>query len=259
MKKRLQGLLAGVLICAVLVCGAAYAKQIVETSELYYNNIKIFIDGGEIVPKDATGNTVEPFTVNGTTYLPVRAIAGAFGKEVEWDGATQSIYIGKKDATKPDMYLDKIQYNDLKFGSDSNKFSVVNGLISDYNGKDYTNGIVFYNNWRNSVIQDDADEASCLIAYPLNSSYKTLKGNIVLPKTFKLSTWGDEKCSSNDSASFDVWFYGDGKLLYKATAVTSSMPFALNIDVAGVNQLTVKLRSSEAYTYLALTDLALFK
>lgn len=114
MKKRMQGLICGLLIGGLTVGGAVGAKQLSEMAELYYNNIKIYIDGGEMIPKDANGNVTEPFTVNGTTYLPVRAIAGAFGKEVEWDGATQSIYIGKKDQTKPDNYLDKIQYNDYK-------------------------------------------------------------------------------------------------------------------------------------------------
>lgn len=33
-----------------------------------------FVIGVKIEPKDATGETVEPFIYNGTTYLPVRAI-----------------------------------------------------------------------------------------------------------------------------------------------------------------------------------------
>ena len=74
-----------------------FAKTISEQAEIFYNNIKIYIDGAEIVPKDANGNVVEPFTINGTTYLPVRAISNALGKDVEWDDSTQSVYIGKKD------------------------------------------------------------------------------------------------------------------------------------------------------------------
>ena len=107
-----------------------FAKQISEQVEIFYNNIKIYIDGAEIVPKDANGNVVEPFTMNGTTYLPVRAISNAFGKDVEWDGETQSVYIGKKDQTKPDNYLDRIQYNDYRKADETNgdnKFAIING------------------------------------------------------------------------------------------------------------------------------------
>ena len=65
-----------------------------EKLEALYHNIKIFVDGAEIIPKDANGNTVEPFIVNGTTYLPVRAIATALGKEVYWDGPNYTVYLG---------------------------------------------------------------------------------------------------------------------------------------------------------------------
>lgn len=96
MKKRLQGLVAGMLIGALLLGGVTFAKQVSEKVDIFYNNIKIFIDGTELIPKDANGNAVEPFIMNGTTYLPVRAVANAFGKDVDWDGETQTVYLGAK-------------------------------------------------------------------------------------------------------------------------------------------------------------------
>lgn len=96
MKKRLYGLVTGVLIGAIILGGATFAKQLSEKVDIFYNNIKIFIDGTELVPKDANGNTVEPFIMNGTTYLPVRAVANAFGKDVDWNGETQTVYLGAK-------------------------------------------------------------------------------------------------------------------------------------------------------------------
>ena len=119
MKKRLQGLVAGILIGAVITSSGVFAKQLSEWAEVFYNNIKIFIDGAEIVPKDANGNLVEPFIMNGTTYLPVRAVSEAFGKDVEWDGASQTVYIGKKGQTRPDNFLHKMQYNDFKKAENS--------------------------------------------------------------------------------------------------------------------------------------------
>ena len=257
MKKRLQGLIAGILIGAMLTNGVVFAKQISKTAELFYNNIKIYIDGGEIVPKDANGNVVEPFTMNGTTYLPVRAISNAFGKEVEWDGATQSVYIGKKDQTKPDNYLDRIQYNDLKKAADTFDFSIINGNITDYNNNMYKNGIIFYRERGNYIIEDDIDEPHFVISYPLNSQYKSLKGKLILPKAYNISSWGEK--TDCGTSSTDVWFYGDGKLLYKATGVTSSMPFNIDINLSGVNQLNVKIKAQNKLSYVTLTDLALYK
>ena len=98
MKEKAKGFIAGMLTTATIsgiVLGVA-AEDIYKTAQIAYDNIKICIDGTIIEPKDANGNTVEPFTLNGTTYLPVRAVAGAFNKEVDWDDATSTVYIGKK-------------------------------------------------------------------------------------------------------------------------------------------------------------------
>ncbi len=259
MKKRLQGLVAGILIGAMFASGTVFAKQVSETAEIFYNNIKIYVDGGEVVPKDANGKTVEPFIMNGTTYLPVRAISNAFDKDVEWDGATQSVYIGKKDHTRPDNYLDRIQYNDYKESRQGCIFEIITEDIIDYNNNIYTNGLLLYNygDRSNLSIEDDSDGANMILSYPLNSQYKQLNGKIVLPKTVNAKTW--KKGSLLTQSQTDIWLYGDGKLLYKATAVTPTMPFSFEVDTTGVNQLTIKMKSQESYTCVALTDLALYK
>ena len=93
MKKRLQGLIAGVIIGTILTSGMVYAQQIKKTAELFYNNIKITLNGKEVQPKDASGSYVEPFIINGTTYLPVRAVASALDIKVDWDGNTNTVIL----------------------------------------------------------------------------------------------------------------------------------------------------------------------
>lgn len=251
--KKMRTILMGVLVVCAMG-NTIFAKSLNETAEIFYNNMKIYIDGAEIVPKDANGNTIEPFTMNGTTYLPVRAISNAFGQDVEWDGATQSIYIGKKDQTKPDNYLDRIQYNDFKKGSTSSTIHIINGTLTDYNENIYTNGILLYSSGYS--IKDDKDKADSITSFPLNSQYKTLKGKIVLPKKFDLSIGTVSKCRTG---SAKILIYGDGKLLFTAPEVSGSFPYEMNIDVTGVNQLSVKLVVEGFGIYVALTDLALYK
>ena len=82
-KKTLTLLLALALSLGMFTMGALAASG-TRTLEVTYKDIKLVIDGQEIVPKDAAGNVVEPFQANGTTYLPVRAIGEALGKEVTW-------------------------------------------------------------------------------------------------------------------------------------------------------------------------------
>lgn len=59
-----------------------------------YMDIHLSVDGvpvGEL--RDSNGRTVQPFACEGTTYLPVRAVGEALGKEVRWDGPTHTVYI----------------------------------------------------------------------------------------------------------------------------------------------------------------------
>lgn len=80
----------------VAISGTALAASTITTKmiEAQYSGIKLVVDSIEVTPTDATGKVIEPFAFEGTTYLPVRAVADALGKPVEWDGNTQTIYIG---------------------------------------------------------------------------------------------------------------------------------------------------------------------
>ncbi|MGN1097993.1 MAG: copper amine oxidase N-terminal domain-containing protein [Clostridia bacterium] len=60
-------------------------------------DVKIYIDGVLLEPMDVNGNPVTPVIIDGTTYLPVRAVAGAIGYEVKWDGETRSVYLSSGD------------------------------------------------------------------------------------------------------------------------------------------------------------------
>ena len=44
---------------------------------------------------DANGANVFPIIFQGTTYLPVRAISALMGENIEWDGVSRTIFIGR--------------------------------------------------------------------------------------------------------------------------------------------------------------------
>lgn len=96
MKQNIKSLVSGIVIGTLLTGGAAYAKGKIELLEAHYSDIKIFVNDQRINPKDIEGNTVEPFIVDGTTYLPIRAVGEALDKYVSWDGATNSVYLMDK-------------------------------------------------------------------------------------------------------------------------------------------------------------------
>lgn len=99
------GVLTTILVLSLMVTAQASVGKKTMTAD--YNNIKIELDGQQITPKDVSGNVVEPFAVNGTTYLPVRAVSEALGIDVEWDGSTSTVILSR--------------LNTAPFGSDTDK------------------------------------------------------------------------------------------------------------------------------------------
>lgn len=103
---KIKGFVSGICVTLILSSGVVFADSISKTVTAVYNNIKIMIDGEEITPRDVNGNVVEPFIIDGTTYLPVRAIASALGEDVDWNGETNTVYIGEKPKNKDTFSVD---------------------------------------------------------------------------------------------------------------------------------------------------------
>ena len=93
MKRQWKGFIAGIIVTFVLggIVGTSLASGYQKQATLDYTGIQITLDGQPVTPTDANGSTVEPFAIEGTTYLPVRGIANALGLGVEWDGTTQTV------------------------------------------------------------------------------------------------------------------------------------------------------------------------
>lgn len=88
------------LLIVAFYTNIALASVTTKSEILNYVGIEIEIDNNKIIPKDVLGNVVHPFIIDGTTYLPVRAISEALGKNVEWEGETYSVYITNPNEKK---------------------------------------------------------------------------------------------------------------------------------------------------------------
>lgn len=135
MKKRVISL-ALILVLALSLCVPASAADIrTVNTTITYREISIIINGTEIAPCDEKGNPTEPFIMNDTTYLPVRAIANALGLGVEWIPATSTIALtsggevnygsGAPAATKATKSVD-ITYRGTKISLDGEPVALVN-------------------------------------------------------------------------------------------------------------------------------------
>ena len=97
MKSPARALLIMLLVlCLVFpMAGAVYAAA--PQSISVYLKPDLTIKDGEQTKSfyDEKGQPVFPLVYNGTTYLPVRAIAALMGENIEWDGKSRTIFIGR--------------------------------------------------------------------------------------------------------------------------------------------------------------------
>ena len=95
---KIRYIILGMIITVILnsVIIPVFAAKITKQLTANYNDIKIAVDGTLITPKDAGGKVVEPFIIDGTTYLPIRAVSEGFGAKVDWDENMKTVVIESK-------------------------------------------------------------------------------------------------------------------------------------------------------------------
>jgi hypothetical protein len=199
-----------------------------------YNSITLYVNGLKVVPKDSDGNVVEPFIVDGTTYLPVRAVSQALNLPVDYDSKTSTVYLGQKPSGGV-IGLSSIPY---ARATDSNVLAI-DGWGSSKDpfiiaSKSYANGIGMYSMYNEKYV-----------VYNTNSQYKTLTG------TFGL----DDKNKGNGDTTEALVIYGDDKEIYRSGQTHPGDTVNVKVDITGVNQLkvlfTLPSGSSSIYPVLA--------
>lgn len=85
------------LLACVLLTSTVYAASTIQA--VLSSDITVRLNGNVLALKDAAGNPVYPISYNGTTYLPVRAVAESLNLDVKWNGSTRTIDLQKKNET----------------------------------------------------------------------------------------------------------------------------------------------------------------
>ncbi|MDQ0885407.1 hypothetical protein QFZ81_000495 [Paenibacillus sp. V4I9] len=86
--------IAVISACIMAFGITSYASGGVESIQAYLNHdFKFTLNNNAWVPKDSDGVVLTPVILNGTSYLPVKAVVEATGGEVQWNEATKTIAI----------------------------------------------------------------------------------------------------------------------------------------------------------------------
>lgn len=240
MKKRLTFILACVLLLSSVIFAANMRKNIT----VDYMGIKLVVDGKEVIMgNDMAGNKIEPFAYEGTTYLPVRALAEALGKTVQWDDATKTVFIGgapaapaapvadvQKNTTTPSNgeYLTDVMD---PFSMDrATVYKTKNRKSISLASKEYTNGI-YYTSYYNRKGHTN---------FNLDGKYTNLTGKL----------GADQEGST---IRFD--FIADGTIIQSYDIISGQLPVDVNLNITGVKLLEIKyevitnaMKSDSAFT-----------
>jgi len=229
MKQKLQGLIAGVLIGATITGGVVFAANTTTLYNVLTSGIKIIVDGKKLNPTDVQGNTVEPMIYNGTTYLPVRAVANALGKAVYWDGPNYTVYLGDMNGI---LEYPTIRLEDMI--SINEKHKETNNLIDNYDNKyDYAICSNYYH-----------DE----LEYLLNMKYSKFKGTLYIPRGEDFNSYGYLKITA------------DGKTIYSSPEMTKiSSPVDIDVNIRGCNNLKIEFCVENGALDLCLGDAGFYQ
>lgn len=74
----------------------ALAEEAANVNALLYRNVRVFVDGKEIIPTDVNGDFAAPKNEDGTVYVPLRAIVEALGMKADWDNDTRTVLIERQ-------------------------------------------------------------------------------------------------------------------------------------------------------------------
>ncbi|MEE1013306.1 MAG: NPCBM/NEW2 domain-containing protein [Clostridia bacterium] len=214
MKKTLKGYLLGFLSAAILVSGVTYAA----------NTVRIVIDNKELIPTDVNGNRVDPIIIDGTTYLPVRAIADAFGKSVYWDGPNSTVYLGDMNGALkyPTAMLKDVENIN---GESSWSFkNVDNDVLIDNYGNSYSNAI--------GCARDATFETL------LNGKYSKFKGTLYIPQDYIVDK------------SIRITIGADGHQIYSSPQMNkTSRPVEIDIDISNYNDFKIIYSADYSQSY----------
>jgi hypothetical protein len=220
-------LVLSVTVPTLAASATAVVKQLTANFTVGGNSISIYVDGGKIAPKDGNGNAVEPFVVDGTTYLPIRAVSEALGKSVSWDGATASVYIGEMPG-KADYMTDILPAYQSNGGNYKEYSAITSGGAESFSmgGVKYLNGMSFGNY---SLFREGNDWA----VWNLNGQYNSLAA--VLGHIDGEGGYSDGYV--HKELRFDI--FCDGVLRDSFPIAVDMLPKPVSVDLRGVMQLKI--------------------
>jgi hypothetical protein len=101
---RFQKIVVALLVLILMFSIVSAAPNMKQITAFINDSLKVTLDGQPFVAKDAKGNEVKPIVYNGSTYLPVRAVAEVTGLTVNYNNQTSTVELSSvkvQDTAQP--------------------------------------------------------------------------------------------------------------------------------------------------------------
>jgi len=251
-RKILIPLLVAALLIALAVPVLATNGTVQAT--LNYRDLKVTLNGNLVVPRDVNGNPIEPFIIDGTTYVPVRGISALTGLSVDWDPISGTIILtggGSGGATNADVYYNGASipaYTDLFEIASSINYNeadgiYINTLLALLSDRSYADLIQDYNDMKGYI----ASERAQLDTW--NSAFTQIGSNAYLTDAVTSVKDLYAACTQLDAANNAF------RSLLDATSSTAVNNY-WNAIIAALNNTTDSSFDAYALCYNKLMDIS---
>lgn len=223
MKKHTTKFLISAVAVALVVgitTGALAASGSYYIEALLNKDITVEYNGKEQTFTDVNNKQVWPLTYDGTTYLPVRAVAKLFDTTVDWDGATNKVILGK--TVSNGNYLIDVPSSDSTLAcyweyesGDTFKWKV-SSSSSKTKSYEFDNSALKWENWAG----DESDTDS-----------KRMKFDVEGYNTLTFTVWA--------SAPMTLYIHGDnGKVIKSYSLTKEQLKEDIEVNIKGVDEIS---------------------
>jgi len=184
-KTYFKSIIAVVLAILLLLPASAVTTR---AADFTPSTARLFVNGTEVATSHG-GN--DPFNIEGTTYLPIRALSIALGTSINWRPETSNVYIGDTPATNTILVAgNAFTTNDVQAtGAQADFTTYVGDDFSGWTLIDVLNHLGVEYSGANSVVVTAAD--GMVVALPASDALNPENGHLIFdeePGTVRLIT-----------------------------------------------------------------------
>jgi len=214
-KERLKGIGIGLVMCAAIFAGVMMVSAQTLMRSITYG-VRVNLHGQELHFSD----DMRPFLMDGRTFLPVRAISEVLELPVDFDTATNTVYLGNRFVRQRTSLQQAAPFHRQLVNATWGSIEAPRSIRMV--GTTYYDVITF------PVVGDGRE---VFTEHNLHGQFTMLTGYV--GTTDEGVNW-----------QTTLYIYGDGALLDSYEVISGNVPIPISVFVEGIQILRIEFRSS---------------